>query len=447
MGSTWTTFRTTDRLPHNSLYTLGSQGKDVWFSGGDLFVINTLNRATKFDGTTWTVYNTSNSPLPNDTVYAINRDPDGTYWFGTGGGGVAKFDGTIWTVYNTFNSGLSNDWVFSISTDLDGSHWFGTESGVTHFDGISWKVYNSSNSELPYDFVSTLAINKNGLHWFGVEMFGHDVMFAIGVLNLTPLHTVTDNDIWLNDTHFQASFDITSLIELGDYRLTVEGATGTDGIQIAPNTNTTFTVDYAGAVSDTSAPPEPVVLACGADTPDTLSASWTAADPDSAITLYQYAIGTTPGGADIVNWIDTGETSFLRDNLSLLAGQTYYVSVKARNEGGLWSEAGISSGVVAGSGTCPSVGFSADVLNGEAPLTVQFSDQSSGDVTGWLWDFGDGNTSTLQHPEHVYGEAGVYSVALLISGPGGSDLETKVGYIVVYPGDITYSVTLPLVSK
>src|SRR5690606_26893758 len=40
--------------------------------------------------------------------------------------------------------------------------------------------------------------------------------------------------------------------------------------------------------------------------------------------------------------------------------------------------------------------FSADVTTGPAPLTVQFTDTSTGDLTGWSWNFGDGGTSTLQ---------------------------------------------------
>ena len=70
------------------------------------------------------------------------------------------------------------------------------------------------------------------------------------------------------------------------------------------------------------------------------------------ITLYSYAIGTTPGGGEVVNWTNTTATSFTRTGLGLIAGYTYYISVKARNEGGLWSEAGTPAGLVAGSGTC-----------------------------------------------------------------------------------------------
>ena len=76
--------------------------------------------------------------------------------------------------------------------------------------------------------------------------------------------------------------------------------------------------------------------------------------------------------------------------------------------------------------------FTATPLNGVSPLTVQFSDNSSGDVTSWLWDFGDGQTSSSINPQHVYTTPGIYSVSLSVSGVSGSDTKTKSSYIRVY---------------
>lgn len=50
-------------------------------------------------------------------------------------------------------------------------------------------------------------------------------------------------------------------------------------------------------------------------------------------------------------------------------------------------------------------------------LTVNFVDYSfpSDEITAWAWDFGDGNTSTEQHPTHTYAEDGEYIVTLNIA--------------------------------
>jgi PKD repeat protein len=61
--------------------------------------------------------------------------------------------------------------------------------------------------------------------------------------------------------------------------------------------------------------------------------------------------------------------------------------------------------------------FTATPLRGYAPLTVQFTDNSTGDLTSWAWDFNnDGTTdSTEQNPEFIYTEPGIYSVRLSLN--------------------------------
>jgi len=88
--------------------------------------------------------------------------------------------------------------------------------------------------------------------------------------------------------------------------------------------------------------------------------------------------------------------------------------------------------------------FSADPTNGPAPLSVQFIDDSAGTITLWLWDFGDGTTSTLPGPTHVYTQAGLFDVSLIVTGPVGSDTETKAEYIAVWA---KYRVYLPMVIR
>ena len=75
--------------------------------------------------------------------------------------------------------------------------------------------------------------------------------------------------------------------------------------------------------------------------------------------------------------------------------------------------------------------FTANVTAGPAPLVVQFTDTSAGNPTAWNWDFGDGATSTEQHPVHTYTKAGTYNVSLAASNSAGSDTRVKSGYITV----------------
>ena len=75
--------------------------------------------------------------------------------------------------------------------------------------------------------------------------------------------------------------------------------------------------------------------------------------------------------------------------------------------------------------------FTADLTSGPVPLAVNYTDQSTGDITSWSWDFGDGATSTEQNPSHTYTDAGTYTVSLAVTGPCGSDTEVKVNFITV----------------
>lgn len=81
----------------------------------------------------------------------------------------------------------------------------------------------------------------------------------------------------------------------------------------------------------------------------------------------------------------------------------------------------------------PVVAFSADVLSGIGPLTVNFTDDSTGVVDSWAWDFGDGNISNDQKPTNVYGMRGIFSVSLRAGGPGGFTDLFKPDFISVLP--------------
>lgn len=79
----------------------------------------------------------------------------------------------------------------------------------------------------------------------------------------------------------------------------------------------------------------------------------------------------------------------------------------------------------------PIADFTSGPTAGEAPLTVAFSNNSSGEITDYRWDFGDGTLSRAANPAHTYNRAGDYDVSLTVSGPYGTDTLTREGYVQV----------------
>ncbi len=68
----------------------------------------------------------------------------------------------------------------------------------------------------------------------------------------------------------------------------------------------------------------------------------------------------------------------------------------------------------------PIAAFTQDRVVGNVPMTVRFSNQSSGSITGYQWSFGDGSSSTEINPVKTYNTPGLFTVTLTVNGPGGS---------------------------
>lgn len=104
-----------------------------------------------------------------------------------------------------------------------------------------------------------------------------------------------------------------------------------------------------------------------------------------------------------------------------------------------------AAGTFAGCKRTPVPQFTADQVQGVAPLTVQFTDQSTiekaNKLVKWEWDFGDGGSSTDQNPSHTYTAAGTYTVKLVVTHDNGRAAEmVKPDYITV--SDIAAGKTL-----
>jgi PKD repeat protein/methionine-rich copper-binding protein CopC len=141
----------------------------------------------------------------------------------------------------------------------------------------------------------------------------------------------------------------------------------------------------------------------------------------------------------VYNWSSSNETVGTVDSTGLftaLAGGSTTITAKVN---------GVTSTVqVNVNYPTPVADFTADETSGDAPLTVQFTDQST-DATGWSWDFNNDGTvdSDEQNPTWTYNTPGTYTVKLTTTGPGGEDGEIKTDYIFVNGPDLVVTGIIP----
>ena len=145
------------------------------------------------------------------------------------------------------------------------------------------------------------------------------------------------------------------------------------------------------------------------------------------------------GNPTFWNWdFGGGNLSNLQNpTITLGTPGTYTITLVVRNADGT---NGITKTNYITVNPSPQAAFSANLTTGCAPSTIQFTDASNpvaGNIVSWNWDFGDGNTSTQQHPSNQYTAVGFYSVTLKVVSSTGCQAVASAGrYIRIVPGVI-----------
>jgi flagellin-like protein len=160
-------------------------------------------------------------------------------------------------------------------------------------------------------------------------------------------------------------------------------------------------------------------------------------DKTSGLSLLDVQFTDTSTG-NPTSWIwdfGDGTTSTNQNYLKTynnIATQTYTVKLTVTNAGGSNTITKINYITINPQPPVPS--FTSNKTSGQSPLIVQYNDTSTGPVTGWQWNFGDGSPiDTTQSPVHTYTNLGLYTVTLTVSNDGGSNTITKTNYIAVNP--------------
>ena len=337
--------------------TSAMNGK-IYAFGGLAWVVGFITTADVYEYDPETDTWVTKSPMPTARAgLGVASASNGKIYAIGGGGGdtvVEEYDPVTdtWTTKSPMPTTCT---VLGVASASNGSIYvIGEAGGATVIEEYNpetdtW-VTKSPNSPMP--------TARAGL---GVASSADGKIYLIGGsnqtgnLNLVEVFgtqqlSINNSPQWVDNNLYSVSYEFSSLVSRDSYILSVRSAVGLDGMLIPPFTGAEFVVDYAGGISDTTPPDQPLVLAWGNNNLSGLSAYAYSEELDSQITGYRYAIGTTPGSVDVVNWTNISQNRITHTGLSLLPDQAYYVSFQARNEGGLWSPVGVSNPVVNGAG-------------------------------------------------------------------------------------------------
>lgn len=163
--TTYTTNLTLSGITPKESALLVDNAGNKWIGFTDINTATPNVGLVKYNGTTWTLYNTSSTPaLPSNFISALAKDNAGNIWIGTKAG-LVKYDGVNFTTYNTTN-GLPSNTITCIETN--GSQvYIGTRFGLSRFDGVNFTNYTVANGKVPSDTITSIKAETANVIWLG----------------------------------------------------------------------------------------------------------------------------------------------------------------------------------------------------------------------------------------------------------------------------------------
>jgi sugar lactone lactonase YvrE len=152
-------------FPNHWIRTItDSPGGDIWLAidflpGG---AGQPFTGVARYSNGAWSFWTSMELPNLLGFIRSLESNQDGVLWASVSGKGLLRFDGITWTLFNTTNSGLPSNDIFDITTAPDGVLWLATDAGLVSYNGQQWTVTNTANSGLPADRLRKLAFDLAG---------------------------------------------------------------------------------------------------------------------------------------------------------------------------------------------------------------------------------------------------------------------------------------------
>ena len=192
-------------------------------------------------------------------------------------------------------------------------------------------------------------------------------------------------------------------------------------------------IEYEILLAEANTPPntpsDPIPENNASFVSGTTSLQWKCTDPDEDTLTFD--VYFSPDNEPAL--VASNQSELIYNPGTLIKDTQYYWKIVAKDGQGNETEGPVW---IFTTTDVPIADFTATPTNGSAPLTVNFTDQSTNNPTEWQWDFGDGGTAHLPNFSHTYTNEGTYTVTLTATNEFGSDVVTKTNYIAVSGGTI-----------
>ena len=173
----------------------------------------------EYNGTQWDSFPGFKAISPTNKVYALAVDATNSLWIGSNAG-LTKYNGSTFTTYNTANSNLISDTIISLAC-ISGNIYAGTRKGLAVFNGTSFTNYNHANNGMKSDTVICITAEGPSVVWFGsaygLEKFNGSTFSFNYVAPATAADTVNciyidaQNNKWLGTSaHGVIKYDNTT---------------------------------------------------------------------------------------------------------------------------------------------------------------------------------------------------------------------------------------------
>jgi len=429
-----------DGLNPEAALTLGSDGNfyGTTTGGGSSAVGSNWGYGTIFQVTTDGLLNTLvnfNSANGAHPFAALTLGPDGNFYGSTGYGGNTNLNnssgygtvfqvttnGTLTTLYSFIGGSDGGLPESALTLGRDGNFYGTTYSGGSSNLGTVFQMTTNGVLTTLVNFNSTNGANPLGDLTLGPDGNFYGTTYSGGSSNLGTVFQMTPNGVLTTLANFNwadGAYPFAALTLGPDwnfYGTTAVGGSGVDGEIYRLNLPAFQFL-------------QPVARFTGAPTNGYTPLRVVFTDASSG--PFTNELWNFGDGHFITN--STGTSANVANTYSV-AGN-YTVTLTVSGPGGVSTDTQSNYVAVFARPSAPVAGFAGSPTNGYAPLSVVFADTSSGTITNWVWNFGNGRTVTNTssgNMTNVYATLGKYTVSLKVTGPGGANTNTQNSYVVV----------------